>query len=203
MPSATSTIAVFDFDHTLIEGDSFWTFLSLLAGWPCTIAAFIEGAYLLVQGRFKKDNDPQFADHRTFLKAHLLNRLVKGRNTAELPAIVTKIHERMRWKESVRKALQDHHAAGHHVVIASGGLDLYIVDLLQDVPHDGVICTRIGSANGVVTGEMVSGNCVRFRKAELVAEYLSQHGPFTESWGYGNLPHDLPMLELVKHRIVI
>jgi len=198
-----STIVVFDFDHTLIEGDSFWNFLSLIAGWPHTILALIGGVGQLALGRLKSKHDPQFADHRTFLKAHLLERLVTGRKLADLPRAVETLRQRLRWKESVRTSLQEHHAAGHHVVIASGGLDLYLVELLQDVPHHGVICTQIGVADGTITGAMVNGNCVRLRKAELVAEYLQQHGPFAESWGYGNLPHDLPMLELVKHRIVI
>ncbi len=62
-----------------------------------------------------------------------------------------------------------------------------------------MICTTVD----IATGAMTSGNCVRRHKAEMVAEYMASHGPFGNSWGYGNLPHDLPMLELMKNRIVI
>lgn len=196
-------IAVFDFDHTLIEGESFWAFLGLAAGWPRTIAALAEGLWLYALRRLKNPEDLEIADHRTFLKAHLLNRLLAGRALTQFPGAIKELHGWVKWKERVHKALLEHHAKGHHIVIASGGLDLYLPDLLQDLPHDAIICTQIEVKDGAVTGIMVRGNCVRFRKAELLKEYLESKGPFMESWGYGNLPHDLPMLRLLKHQIIV
>ncbi|MDP9127405.1 MAG: haloacid dehalogenase-like hydrolase [Pseudomonadota bacterium] len=201
-PSA-KTIAVFDFDHTLVESDSFWPYLGYAAGWPKTIGAFGEGLARLGARRFKDKAGWPETDIRTFLKAHLLSRLLAGRAESQLQDAAVKLTEWTTWKEPVRQALLDHAAAGHHIVIASGGLHLYLPELLKDLPHHGLICTEIGILDGVITGEMVSGNCVRDRKAELVAQYLSKHGPFEESWGYGNLPHDLPMLNLMKHRVII
>ncbi|MDD3371960.1 MAG: haloacid dehalogenase-like hydrolase, partial [Alphaproteobacteria bacterium] len=68
---------------------------------------------------------------------------------------------------------------------------------------DALICTDIGVENGVITGDMIHGNCVRLKKAERVEAWLAEHGPFDESFGYGNYPHDVPMLNLVKHRIIV
>jgi phosphoserine phosphatase len=99
--------------------------------------------------------------------------------------------------------LFDHHAKGHTIVIASGGLDLYLPALVKDLPPCAVICTEMEIKDGIITGEMTNGNCVRQRKAELVAAYMAAHGPFDASWGYGNFPHDLPMLELVKYRTIV
>jgi phosphoserine phosphatase len=100
-------------------------------------------------------------------------------------------------------ALREHNAAGDVIVIASGGLNLYLPELLIDVPHAALICTDIGMQNNVATGEMINGNCVRLRKAERVSEWLAANGPFGESFGYGNYPHDVPMMNLVKHRIIV
>jgi phosphoserine phosphatase len=50
---------------------------------------------------------------------------------------------------------------------------------------------------------MTKGNCVRLRKAERVAEWLQDNGPFDDTYGYGNAPHDLPMLELLNHKIIV
>ncbi len=202
-PSSERTIAVFDFDGTLVESDSFWPFLGFVAGWPRTAAALVQGLALFALRCVKDKNDPAVRDHRTFIKAHLLNTLLTGRTVDRLAPSVEKLRSWRKWKESVHNILLQHHDAGHHVVVASGGLDLYLPGLLQDLPHHALICTQIGVKNGLVTGEMISGNCVRLRKAELVADYISRNGPFAESWGYGNLPHDLPMLNLLKYRIVI
>lgn len=197
------TIAVFDFDGTLVKSDSFFPFLGFLAGWHRLIISFIDSVILYLVLKWKDKNDPIIADHRTFIKAELLKRLVAGRSLSELPPVLDKLRLWKEWYPAMKQALLDHHAQGHHVVVASGGLDLYLGELLKDIPVDAVVCTRIGIENGKITGVMVSGNCVRQHKAELVAAYMAQHGPFEMSWGYGNLPHDLPMLELMQHRIIV
>lgn len=196
-------IAVFDFDHTLIETDSFWYFLACIAGWPRTIGAFLESLGILLVRWARNRHDPVFRDTRTFVKDYLLRRILAGKKKSHLSSAVEKLRQRLRWKDPVRRALMEHHAKGHRIVIASGGLDIYLRELLKDMPHHDLICTRIEVRDDTLTGAMLSGNCVRLRKAELVAEYIAAHGPFAESWGYGNLPHDQPMLDLVKHRIVI
>jgi HAD superfamily hydrolase (TIGR01490 family) len=203
MSTPQRTIAIFDFDGTLVKGDSFFPFLGFLAGWHRLIIAFVLSVALYVIGKWKNPNDPAIADHRTFIKVELLKHLVAGHSVTELPSVLTKLCLWQKWNEPVKQSLMDHHAQGHHIVVASGGLDLYLATLLKDVPVDSLICTRVGIENNILTGVMTSGNCVRQHKADMVAAYLSEHGPFDESWGYGNSPHDLPMLSLLKHRIII
>ena len=196
---APKTIAVFDFDGTLVKGDSFWFYLYYAAGAWSTFWAVRKSFFLL----FWHAHRPETYDKRKFIKQQLIDRLLKGRKVKSLQRAAEKLRVWKQWKEPIRAALLDHYAKGHHIVIASGGLDLYLPELLKDLPHHGLICTTIGTKDGVVTGDMVSGNCVRERKAELVAEYLAKNGPFTDSWGYGNLPHDLPMLNLMKQRVIV
>jgi len=196
-------LAVFDFDHTLIEGDSLWPFLIYTAGWPRAALAVLEAALFLAVCFIKNRRDPALADRRSFLKARLLRRLLRGRKTEELRPAIEKLYAWQKWNAPVREALFDHHAKGHQIVIASGGLDLYLPELIRDLPPRALICTRIEVRDGDVTGLMPSGNCVRARKAEILARYIEKNGPFAESWGYGNFPHDLPMLDLLDHRIIV
>ena len=142
-------------------------------------------------------------DARTFIKSRLLMALLAGRRIDAFDAARRKLRRWVVWLEPTLRALREHHAQGHHIVIASGGLDLYLPTLLRDVPHDALICTQMEIKDGLVTGAMLSQNCVRERKAERVAAYLAAHGPFEDSWGYGNMPHDLPMLALVRHRVIV
>jgi HAD superfamily phosphoserine phosphatase-like hydrolase len=199
-------IAIFDFDGTLVEGDSFWPFLGLIAGWPKTAITFTRGLALCAIYRLHKTK-PGKSDSRTFIKDYLLRKLIAGKKLKDLPPILEKLRTWRKWKAPIHQALLDHHAKGHHIVIASGGLDLYLPALLRDLPHHALICTEIGIADGVSTGEMVIGNCVRERKAELVADYIKNyqaaHGPLADSWGYGNAPHDVPMLALVRHATLV
>jgi HAD superfamily phosphoserine phosphatase-like hydrolase len=197
----SAVVAVFDFDHTLIRGDSLWPFLACLAGWPRAFAALTEAVFLFIIRYLKKD--PATADRRTFIKARLLRRLLGGRNPNSLVAAIEKLQIWCAWNEPIRQKLLDHYGKGHRIVVASGSLDLYLPALLKELPAHDLICTEVEIKNGAVTGAMPAGNCVRARKADMLKTWLAANGPFEESWGYGNFPHDLPMLNLLDHRIIV
>jgi len=188
------TVAFFDFDGTLAECDSLWPFLVAVAGWPRCLLAVVQGfcSYLFPAGQ----------DRRTIIKAKLLEAVLRGRRLSDLAPSVTRMRGWPRWMKTADD-LRRHYARGHHVVIATGSLNLYISEMLRDLPHHAIICTTMEERDGVLTGKMASGNCVRKRKAELVAAYIKEHGPFDDSWAYGNAPHDLPMMDLVQHRVII
>ena len=198
-----TTLAVFDFDDTLIKGDSLWPFLVNVAGPFRAALALADALYQFARRYLKDKNDPEIADRRTFIKAHMLRRVLAGHTVPDLASAVEKLRGWVRWNEPVRRALFEHYEKGHQIAIVSGGLDLYLPELLSALPPRALICTRMEARDGVLTGEMLSGNCVRNRKAEILGNYIAKNGPFAESWGYGNFPHDVPMLELVKHRIIV
>jgi len=54
-----------------------------------------------------------------------------------------------------------------------------------------------------LTGAILGGNCVRQHKADQVKQTLEQLGDIADSWGYGNFPHDVPMLALVQQRVLV
>jgi phosphatidylglycerophosphatase C len=193
-------VAIFDYDHTLILGDSFWAFLIAASGRVATGVALaaVLGSYMLNRAQNKTVDNL-----RTFVKSALLKRLIAGRRLDMLESAAQTARRWQKENAPLMQVLRDHHAQGDTIVVASGGLNLYLPELLRDIPHNALICTDIGVTNGIVTGIMVNGNCVRQRKAERVGEWLAANGPFDESFGYGNYPHDVPMLNLVKHRIIV
>jgi HAD superfamily hydrolase (TIGR01490 family) len=188
--------AIFDYDNTLILGDSFFPFLSFAVG---RVSACMGLAEALAAYALRRPSESL----RTFIKDYLLHRLLKGKRRADLGEAIDRLRQWQKINAPVMQSLREHSERGDKIVIASGGLDLYISDLLNGVPHDAVICTDIGIENGFITGDMINGNCVRERKAERVSAWLADNGPFDETFGYGNYPHDVPMLNLVKHRIIV
>ena len=198
-----STLAVFDYDHTLITGDALWSFLFYVAGGVNLAWAVAVTMAQWIWRYTVNKHDPEISDMRTFVKAGLLRRLLAGKIVTEIAPAVEKLRAWQQWNEPMRQAVLDHAAQGHHIVIASGSLDVYLHTLAKDLPHEAIICTEIGIVDGRFTGEMMSGNCVRQRKAELVRDYITAHGPFADSWGYGNFPHDVPMLGVVRKRVLV
>lgn len=195
--SKNRVVAFFDFDGTLAEGDSLWPFLLAVRGpFYCLFALGFSVLHFLF--------NPSGQDRRTVIKAKLLERILKGRSLEEIEPAIQRMKRWPRWLEATKGALLKHHEDGHLIVIATGSLDIYMKAILKDaLPYDELLSTEMEIVDGVLTGRMRSGNCVRTRKAQRVADYITVHGPFADSWAYGNLPHDLPMMELVKHRSVV
>ncbi len=192
-------VAVFDFDDTLAYGDSFMPFLVYAVGFKAyAVLALAVVSYPLHRLRVRPCDSL-----RTHVKGFLLQRLLKGKRKVDLACATEKICAWRKPNTSMMTALHEHKEKGDIIIVASGSLDLYLPEMLHDVPHDVLICTEIGIENGICTGEMIQGNCVRARKAERIKQWLETHGPFDESFGYGNYPHDVPMLSLVTHRVIV
>ena len=195
MTYTSSTIAIFDFDGTLVSGDSLLPFLAHIKGWPKVLGSLAEG---VVKAQY-----PKAPDFRTAVKERLLMKNLAGVPLAQAQEAAENLTSWAKWKIPQLQALEQHRARGHHIVVATGGLEIYILPLLRELNVNAVLATKMEVVDGVLTGHMEGGNCVREEKARRVAAYMQEHGPFTDSWGYGNLPRDLPMLQLVKRRVVV
>lgn len=195
MDSASRSIAFFDFDGTLAARDSLWPFLVDVGGrWRCICAVAV--------GLWTYITCPPESDRRTIIKDVLLRRILAGRRVEDLADSVARMKNWPRWLPTVA-ALKDHYARGHHIVIATGSLGLYVPSMLGDLPYHAILATEMETVDGVLTGRMSLGNCVRATKAARVEAYIKEHGPFAESWAYGNAPHDLPMMQHVLHGVIV
>jgi HAD superfamily hydrolase (TIGR01490 family) len=194
-------LAVFDFDGTLVEGDSLLPFVERVVGRTRARLSLVRALrttfVLRARGRMTE------MDARTTVKAVLLRETLAGVPAAEARAAADRLAGWVRWKAPIRDALLEHKRAGRHVVVATGALGLYMPRLLADLPVDGLLATDVEDVDGVLTGHMPHGNCVRAVKATRFAAYVKDHGPFGQTWGYGNRPSDLPMLALVDHATVV
>ncbi|HAX90789.1 MAG TPA: HAD-IB family hydrolase [Rhodospirillaceae bacterium] len=192
---ARRVIAFFDFDGTLAKGDSLWTFLVVAVGW-------LRCLYALFCGLLAYAVAPKNQDRRTIIKKILLEKTLKGRRIDDLAPAIERMRSWPHWLETM-VTLREHANDGHHIVIATGSLDLYVAAMMDGAPYHAILSTEMEVEDGVLTGLMKGGNCVRQVKAERVADYLKNYGAVDESWAYGNAPHDLPMMELVTHNVVI
>ncbi|MGQ3049785.1 MAG: HAD-IB family hydrolase [Niveispirillum sp.] len=195
----TRRIAIFDFDGTLVGGDSLLPYLGRVAGRMRSGLVFARAirAGLMSAGANPDD------DLRTRIKAGMLRRALAGVPVSVAQDAAERMRGWPRWYEPTLTALKRHADAGDMVVVATGGLSLYIPILLEGLPVDRILATDMEVRDGVLTGQMQGGNCVRGEKARRVAALLHEAGPFDESHGYGNRPSDLPFLALMSHPTVI
>jgi HAD superfamily hydrolase (TIGR01490 family) len=200
-PEAGRGIAVFDFDDTLVEGDSLPRFLAAVAGagrMRLAVAAAVTGASLAhVRGHAPG------ADWKGSVKALLLARTLAGVTVDEARAAAAELARRLRWKRPVLEALHRHAESGVQIVVASGALDVYLPTLLAGLPVHAVYATPAEVREGRLTGRLAGENCVRAAKARTVTGHFAAHPGHGPTWGYGNRPSDLPMLALVDHPTVV
>ena len=189
-------VAVFDLDHTLTRQDSLPMWIAVLVGWRRTLRAYAMAGFAYRPGR---------SDLRGRAKEAILRWSVRGATAAEAQAAGRLLGTRIRWRQNLVAELHAHKAAGRAIVIATGSPDIYVPALLRaaEIKADAVIGTPVELIEGRLTGRLAGPNCVQEEKARRVAAWLKDNGPFGESWGYGNRPHDVPMLAITDHKMVI
>lgn len=194
-------VAFFDFDGTLIQGDSLLPYLALFVGRQRVRLALLSAMRTATVLHARRRGP--CADLRGSIKAVLVRQCLSGVPVVEARAAAERLVPWVRWKRPQLDALKAHRKAGRQVVVATGALDIYMPSLLGDLEVDGLLATDLEVVDGALTGRLAGGNCVRAHKADRVAAFLRERGPFAETWGYGNRPSDLPMLALVQNRVVV
>jgi phosphatidylglycerophosphatase C len=195
-PHAAPSLALFDLDGTLTRGDTLFTWMAVLLGRARAAAALTRAL-----GSARKP-DAMAADWRGRVKCAFLAHAA-GIEAERAAAAGAQVRKATRWRAPTVDALRAHAALGHRVVIVTGAPSLYLPALLADLPVDAVLGAELEARDGRLTGRLAAPNPVRAAKRARVAAWIEANGPFVERWGYGNAPHDLPMLTLVDHPIIV
>lgn len=194
-------VAFFDFDGTLIHGDSLLMFVGEVIGHRRAKLAFLDALRSGLH-RHARGRGPG-VDLFGTIKTILLRRTLRGVPVADALDAAERLAHRVRWHAPLVETLKMHRREGRRVVVATGALDLYMPALLRGLEVDALLATGMEVADGALTGHLSTGNCVRLDKAERVRAWMAANGPVGETWGYGNRPSDLPMLAVVDRPTIV
>lgn len=189
MIETPGTVAFFDFDGTLTTGDSLMPFLKQLEGVPwyyLKLAAVSPAILGYLAGVMRND----------VAKTHVLKKFVKGVKRDKLIAAGRQFSqsvlpgmlrpegmERLRW----------HQGQGHHCILVSASLDIYLNCWAADHGLHDVLSTRLVYMQGAATGEIEGSNCFGQEKALRIRQWLADRSPAV-TYAYGDTKGDLPML---------
>ena len=192
--------ALFDFDGTLIRGDSIVRFVRYAYARGLTGAgglaraalwAVAYGLHLTTAERAKRESLSFLAGReqagvealgRAFCREELLPRLY--------PQGVEELRRR--------------HAEGAEVLLVTASPSFYLEALKEELPIQRIIGTRMHVENGVYTGLIAGENCRGVQKPLRLAEDLAARGDmvdYASSWAYGDSAGDAPMLALCGHKV--
>jgi len=168
----TSTVAAFDVDGTLLDGESLFRFLGTLLGPPGLAAVCVRTAVRAAARLPRLDRDTG--------KAALLRTALCGRGVAQTESVGQYFAERLlatRVRPDALQALRAHQAAGHQVVLISASPGMYIRPLGSLLGVDGALCTELEvGADGTYTGALSGSNARGIEKLHLLDRWLAQQG---------------------------
>jgi HAD superfamily hydrolase (TIGR01490 family) len=185
-------VAAFDFDGTLVSGDSLPRFLARLLGRArfSRVLSQASPAMLASYGRQGRDGS----------KAALLRRALGGQDPARVAEVGEAFGSRL--ADRVRPEMADrlawHQDQGHRRVLVSASLAVYLEPFGRCTGFDQVIATRLEvGPDGLLTGRLDGPNVRAHQKALLLRELL---GPGeVEMWAYGDSAGDREMLDMADH----
>lgn len=186
-------LALFDFDHTITDRDSYAGFLRRIA----TPDA-------LKQARWKIG--PWLLAYRAKLvTAEALRRRVTrlafaGRDAGEVGRLAQTYAEALpaMLRPEMMQRIAWHQSEGHEVAVVSASLDAYLRPWCERHGITGLICNALASKGGRFTGEYARGG-IGMRKPALIHQHhdLSR---YHRIHAYGDSREDRPMLALARER---
>ncbi len=193
-PEGPEIGAFFDFDGTLIDGYSAVAYFRdrLLArdvGTNELLRSLVESVNVEVRGR----------------DVHRLVEIGVGALGGRSAEDIDRMGERLFRKNiaqmifpEARALIATHKARGHTVVIASSALTFQVEAAARDLGIDNILCTRMESRDGVLTGFVDGPILWGDAKAEAVRDFAAERGiDLTRSFAYGNGAEDLAYLATV------
>ncbi|MGH9076652.1 MAG: HAD-IB family hydrolase [Acidimicrobiales bacterium] len=199
-PGRRAGVAAFDFDGTLVAGDSLMPFLATLLG-RRRAASVVAGAGPAMARAYRRSG-------RDGAKAVLLGRALAGLPAARVAAAGAGFGADLavRIRPPMARRLAWHRDQGHRVLVVSASLAAYLEPFGERAGIDEVIATRLeegpgGTLTGRLLGPNVRGPEKAARLAAAVATWSGRSA--VELWAYGNSAGDRQMLAMADHPLLV
>ena len=188
--------AFFDFDDTLIHGDSGRKLLKYyLKKHPLSAVRLLKVVYHYALYLLKVE--PLNAAKSAWLypldfmdDAEIEDFYISCLESSYYPAVVAELEKKK--------------AEGYTIYICSASVEAYL--RFCRLPVDAIMGTKTKIINGHYTGQMIGKNCKNEEKVRRINEEIKNHNleiDYDLSYAYSDSLHDIPMLSMVKNRIKI
>jgi HAD superfamily hydrolase (TIGR01490 family) len=189
-----TVLALFDFDGTIIRGDSFSQFLrfsqnkrgKFLFGIVIFLPLYLFYFAGILSEEWIKETHLKFFCGGW--SEEFFTQKCQEYCSKALPPHI---------KESAMKSIQWHKDKGHEVVVVSGTLDRIILPWCKS-QHVSLIATRIEIRNHHVTGRITGDNCTGSEKIRRISEQYDIKA-FDSIYAYGNSRGDREMLGISNY----
>jgi phosphatidylglycerophosphatase C len=192
-------VAAFDFDGTMIRGDSFMPFLVRAVG-PRRFGQIVVRSSPSTAQAYR-------IGRRDASKAALVHRLLSGYPADRLAELGHAYGEQLaqRIRPPMGERVAWHRQQGHLLVMVSASLDVYLEPAGRVLAFDQVLATQLEvGEDGRLTGRLKGPNVRGPEKAARVRAWLRQQlGDDTpyQLWAYGDSAGDRELLAMADHAV--
>lgn len=193
MKSQTETLALFDFDGTISNKDSFVEFMKFTHGTPVFMFRMAMG-FLTFAGwklGLVKSHYTKVKALRGFYRGWSEDRMKEARSRFTkqiIPKILfSNALERIDW----------HKEQGHRIVVVTASCDAWLGDWVHEMGLE-LLCTEMELKDGVYTGELSKPNCRGKEKVNRINQHLNLKD-YASIYAYGNDHGDKQMLGIATH----
>jgi HAD superfamily hydrolase (TIGR01490 family) len=194
-------LALFDLDHTLLDGDSdsLWGRFLVRQGVVDPEEYRREGARYMAEYRAGRLDIHEFlAFGLRPLKDNTPEQLEVWRAAFMQDSVLPRI------PVASRALLERHRGLGHTLVIITATNSFITAPIAADLGVDVLIATEPEQHGAHFTGRVAGVPCFREGKVQKLGSWLEDsHAKPDESWFYSDSHNDLPLLERVDHPIAV
>lgn len=198
---ADKKIALFDFDGTLINGDSFIMFSKMAIGRGNFLWATVRALPWLAAWKLGFIPGGKAKEHLfgIIFRGMDKNRFMNlGRQFATL---LTNSEHYIR--EDITELLTQKVADGWEVYVATASLPQWVEPYVLKLGVKKVIATEAEiSSDNRLTGRFLTANCCGLEKKRRIMEEIEDIED-AEIWAYGNMPDDAEMLSLAEYPVIV
>lgn len=189
-------LALFDFDGTLCDKDSFTGFIFFalskrhIVKQGIKILPWIQAYYLKIY--------PAHA-----MRPKLFKAMFAGAAVNEIQALAEQYASQLlsQLNQPLYQQLLSHQRQGDDVVIISASLDLYLARVCQLLEID-LICTETEIIEHKLTGKFSTPDCSSLQKQIRIRNKYPLD-KYAKIYAYGNSKEDLEMLSIAHHRYMV
>jgi HAD superfamily hydrolase (TIGR01490 family) len=196
--TASRPAALFDFDKTLLRGESLSLFLRYVAGRFRRVLLDLPRLGLWMAPYAVGATSKEQMKTRAFR----MLRLVPDKERPDLVAAFLDEILKPRIFAAGREMLRRHREQGHTLVLASASCDVYMEPVRRLLGFDVLVSTRTRPTGPNGAPVVVGANCYGQEKVRRLAELdFFENTDWTGSYAYSDHPSDLPMLLLCGHPV--
>jgi phosphatidylglycerophosphatase C len=193
-PARSVNLALFDFDGTITVRDTFLAFIGFATSGPRLLAGKLTLSPLIVGYRMGVVPASLIRSAISWfafagVSASTLARLGEEFARRAIPELV---------RPRAREQIQWHKEQGDRVVIVSASLDVYLESWCKENGVE-VICTRLQTNDGKMTGRYVGGDCSgEEKRLRVLQQYNIKE--YALIYAYGDTAEDEAMLGLANRK---